>query len=193
MNEFHIPLAQRKLICARLLFFQAAYPDRLRFLRAGAQSEFDQVRDNLFRLTEQSPYSSPDDVPLDSFLRALLGDLHQQMIPQLKGKYGSLFQPVYSDIQGMVNGISCEQCSPLTPRICDGGTKDDEIVRGGGACIAPIRAMFDLAAQSATNNYSKWCNLFRNGVPRQLTFSTSLFNGKPHDVPGDYFVGGATT
>ena len=181
------------MICARLLFFQAAYPDRLKLLLAGAESEFDQVRDNLFRLTEQSLSSSPNSIPLDDFLQILLGDLHQQMGPQLGGQYGSLFQPVYNDIQKSVNGISCARCSPLTPRICDGGTKDDQIVQGGGACIAPIRSMFDSAAKSATDNYSKWCSLFRSGAARQLKFSTSFMNGKPHDIPGDYFVGAVTT
>ena len=58
MNVFHLPLAQRKTICGRLLYFQAAYPGRLNFVVAGAESEFDQVRDNVFRLTEQA-VSSP--------------------------------------------------------------------------------------------------------------------------------------
>ena len=60
MNVFHLPLAQRKTICGRLLYFQAAYPGRLNFVVAGAESEFDQVRDNVFRLTEQAVSSSED-------------------------------------------------------------------------------------------------------------------------------------
>jgi hypothetical protein len=193
VKGFHIPLAHRKGLCARLLFFDAAYPDRLKFLRAGAESEFDQLRDNLFRLTEQSVASSPNSVPLDVFLQALLGDLHQQMGPHLKGKYGSLFQPLHKDLERGIYAISCSQCSPISPRICDGGTKDDEIVGAGGSCIAQMRSMFDLAARSACDNYSLLCNLFpRNAIPK-LTFASSFTNGKPHDIPGDYFVGAVTT
>ena len=193
MKGFHIPLAQRKVICGRLIFFQAAYPDRLNLLSAGAESEFDQVRDNVFRLTEQAASSSPNSEPLDIFLRGLLGDLDSQMQPQLRGKHGVLFRPLQDDLRGTAERISCLACSAVRPRICDGGNKDDEIVRNGGVCIAPIRSMFDVAAQVTTESYAKHCNLFDPEAAPELSFSTSFCNSKPHTIPGDYFVGGATT
>jgi hypothetical protein len=193
LKGFHIPLAQRKLICGRLVFFQAAYPGRLSLLTAGAESEFDQVRDNIFRLTERAPYSSPDSEPLDYFLGRLLGDLEDQMRPNLRGQHGALFRLIQDDIRGTVERISCLGCTPVRPRICDGGNKDDEIVGNGGACIAPIRAMFDDAVQVTTGSYVKYCNLFGPKGAPDLSFSTSFCNSKPHDIPGDYFVGAVTT
>jgi hypothetical protein len=191
MNLVHIPLAQRKAICGRLLFFQAA-PNRLAFLGAGAESEFDQVRDNLFKLTEQGASSSQDNEPLDTFLQRLLTDFGYQMQPQLRGKHGILFQPLYALLESSIKAFSCNQCSPLRPHICDGGSKDDAIVSTGGACIAPIRVMFDIAAQATKTWYSQCCNLFNPQQAPALMFSTSFRNSKPHDIPGDYFVGGVT-
>jgi hypothetical protein len=192
VNVFHLPLAQRKTICGRLLFFQAAYPDRLRFLVAGAESEFDQVRDNVFSLTEQAISSSHDSEPLDQFLKKLQADLGYQMHPQLTGKHANLFEPLLADIGRNIAAISCDQCSPIRPRVCDGGSQDDEIVRTGGVCIAPIQKMFEIAAQATQQWYAKSCNLFRVQDSPQLVLSTSFTNGKPHDIPGDYFVGGVT-
>ena len=191
MKGSHIPLAQRKLICGRLAFFQAAYPVRLRLLNAGVESEFNQVRDNVFHLTERAPSSSPNSEPLDIFFDRLLGDLNLQMLPHLQGKHGALFRPLQDEIRRTVERISCLECSPV--RICDGGNKDDEIVGKGGTCIAPIRAMFDVAAQVTTQSYAKYCNLFDPGGAQALSFSTSFCNRKPHDIPGDYFVGAVTT
>lgn len=192
MNVFHLPLAQRKTICGRLLYFQAAYPGRLNFVVAGAESEFDQVRDNVFRLTEQAVSSSEDSEPLDQFLNQLHTDLGDQMRPELQGKRASLFQPLYLEIGRNIAGISCHQCSPLRPRICDGGSKDDEIVRTGGICIAPIQQMFAIAAGATQQWYAKCSNLFPPQGSRGLVFSSSFTNGKPNDIPGDYFLGGVT-
>lgn len=192
MDIFHIPLAQRKTICGRLLFFEAAYPDRMKFLVAGAGSEFDQVRNNVFSLTEQAASSSGDGEALDQFLQHLNTDLGYQMRPQLTGKHAKLFQPLHLQITQNLSSLSCNRCSPIRPSICDGGDKDDEIVRTGGACIAPIQKMFDIASQVARQWYAKSSNLFHLQQSPGLVLSTSFTNAKPNDLPGDYFLGGET-
>jgi hypothetical protein len=192
LNISHIPLAQRKTICGRLLFFEVAYPDRMKFLVTGVESEFDQVRNNVFSLTEQAASSSADSEPLDQFLKRLNTDLGYQMRPQLWGKHASLFQGLYLRITQKMVSLSCTQCSPIRPSICDGGEKDDEVVRTGGECIAPIRQMFDIASHVSEQWYVKFSNLFSPQQRPNLVLSTSFSNDKPSDIPGDYFLGGAT-
>lgn len=189
----HIPLAQRKAICGRLVFLAAAYPERSKFVAAGAGLQFDQVRDNLVGLTKQELEDSDDQEALDAYLRRLFKDLGSQMQPQLQGKYGTQFQRLAADMRAGVQSISCRQCTPIQGHICNGGDRDDEIVRDSGVCIAPLRTMFDAAAAAANKWYASSCNLFDPATSRKIVFSTSFTNSKPHDIPGDYFVGAATT
>ena len=121
MNVFHLPLAQRKTICGLILYFQAAHPGRLNFVVAGAESEFDQVRDNVFRLTEQAVSSSEDSEPLDQFLNRLHTDLGDQMRPRnRRASTPVCFSPCTLRSDATSRGFSCGQCSPIRPRICDG-------------------------------------------------------------------------
>lgn len=188
----HIPLAQRKAICGRLAYLATTQPRKLSFSVAGAESEFDQLRDNLFRLTDQAISNSPNSVPLDSFLAHLAANLKNQAQPQLEGPYRAIFQPMVDQAADELKSISCNRCSPIPNRVCDGSYSDDNIVSQSGACIAPIRAMFEIALKAAVEWYSKCASSFESAGTTEVVLSTSFTSSKPHDIPGEYFVGGET-
>jgi len=189
----HIPLAERKALCGRLLYLEAADRRKSAFVRAGAVSEFDQLQYNLFCLTDQATTNPDNAVPLDRFLETLATDLNDHARPQLRGGHAGLVASLLKEIKQGASKLSCHTCSPLSPTVCNGGDQDDEIVARSGHCIAPLRTMFDVALQATREYYSRFGTLSLAAPIPEVMFSTQLFRGKPHDIPVDYYVGGVTT
>jgi len=189
----HLPLAQRKVLAPRILYFDSVH-DLKNSLAPADRKEIEFLEDHLFRLSKlATELPSPDKDPLDGFVREINRNLGEQASTVLisNGNRPHVENALAAFGRAMTN-LDCAACSPLKPVICDGQWHDDKIVDAGGQCVAPIKAAFQVALSLARRYYSTYSTYFGNAIPPSIEFSTSFRSSTPHDCPVPYHVGGAT-
>jgi hypothetical protein len=189
----HIPLVKKKVLAARLVQIEASLPLEREFRekRAGTEyEELDYELPNYWNKTQAEPLKH-NSVPLDVSVSELISRLDASARTKLEGDFPELLTDLQTAIKRRASHISCERCSPLHPRICDGGGDDDEITSRGGVCIAPLKKMFDLALLVSRAYYTHYGTLLNEDTAPEVVFSTHPSPSKPHDLPVDYFINGA--
>ena len=188
----HLPLAQRKVLAPRILYFDSVQ-DLKNSLAPADRKEIDFLEEHLFRLsTLATELPSPDKDPLDGFVREISKHLDLASSALVTNGNRSHVDNALAVFKGATTSLDCAACSPLKPVICDGHWHDDRIVDGRGQCIAPLKSAFDAALSLARRYYSTHSTYFSNAIPPSVEFSTSFRNSTPHDCPVPYHVGGAT-
>ncbi|MFZ0749468.1 MAG: hypothetical protein WAM70_08930 [Pyrinomonadaceae bacterium] len=139
---------------------------------------------------QEKPQLKDNQIPLDEALRVLLDRLHLSAQPDLLGK-PQLLQDLRIALDNGANGMRCVACSQFRPVVCNGSNKDDVIVSAGGACLAPLREMFEIAHHTARHYYTT-VGTIMPGNP-DVFLATEPWPGKPHDFPVDYYVNGLTS
>jgi hypothetical protein len=190
-HPVHIPIDKRKIIAARLIFFEAAEPFALEASLNGAETQFNSFRTIYHTLFDAEAKKSPHTDPLDKFLTATLAAVK---IPghALFTHHLSLFDSIWNEIEKKAGSMSCGSCSHILPQVCDGGHFDNEIVAHKGYCIKPLHALFDLARKVTDIYYRQYATLASTYPP--ITFSTGFCSSKEtlHDIPVALYVSGVT-
>jgi hypothetical protein len=184
----HIPLMLRKALSGRSLFIEAAALFRLDFTAQNASLAFSNLEQDLFNRAAET---SPNTIPLDRFLENLCIEIEQRAEVDAKKPHGNLVKKLVAEMKHRAGKVKCSSCSPLSPRVCDGGQNDHDIVHRGGQCIESFRSMFDFALRIATEYYEKIGKIPSVLFPK-VFLSTRLVNSPPNDIPGNYFVNGVT-
>jgi hypothetical protein len=186
----HVPLKARKALCGRWTFLDVARSRELSFFRVGRESDFKVLREKVVGTTRKAFVNSPNDQPLDGFIQ-------KELVPLLEAETAALppddlAREFVGELKRRVEGISCQRCSGSSGKVCCGAPDDDETVASGGECLAPIRALFEFARDSAVHYYRKFgTQIPEVGLP-EVVLSTDYVRRKPHDVPVEFFVGGST-
>lgn len=192
----HIPLNRRKVLSARLLYLDSTRPHELSIARVGAKPALDNLKQNIFNITRQATLSSGNDVPLDDFVKSLaanLSGIHSTLREfLLNAEQGELLDSMLETFQQAADQLCCQSCSALRPQICNGSFDDDRIVTEKGDCISPLRRLFIIAYAAAGVYYSHFATIPPGFLLPKVTLSTGFSTVKPHDIPVDLFVNGAT-
>lgn len=188
----HIPLAGRKVLCGRTVFFEASHPHALALIQE-APAAFDKLRHAVADTTNLALQVPRNDQPLDEFLHGQLIAVLETAARGVTDSCEKLASKLFGDVRRFANAISCQDCAGSLEHVCCGSDTDSEVVSAGGQCVASFRLMFKWALAEATKCYEKYgTKVPQCGLP-EVTFSTDFVRvGKPHDIPVDYFVGGVT-
>jgi hypothetical protein len=191
VHPVHIPLDRRKIIAARLIFFEAAEPLALNAAQSGAANAFNNFRNLYHSYFDWAANESEPSAALDQFLLDTLGRIKAPS-EALFSKYLPLFKSIWTAIELNAKQMACQLCSHLPHQICDNGDYDAEIVHKRGHCIKPLRRMFTLASDVAQTYYSNYAKL--NPVRPDVVFATGFCNSREelHDFPIPYSVTGVT-
>ncbi|MEK6336954.1 MAG: hypothetical protein AABM67_18680 [Acidobacteriota bacterium] len=193
--EEHILLSGRKALAARLVQIEAALPLEARFRRESAEIAYARLDLKLKDIFPQEKEQlDNNEIRLDVSLDTLIGRLQFFAQGDLL-KQPQLFDDLQQALDQRAKRMACDACSKLAPLVCNGGVRDDEIVSLGGACLAPLKDMFDIAHNVGRHYYVTRGTLM-TGNP-DVVFATEKFSQKnphhkPHDLPVDYFINGET-
>ncbi len=189
--EEHIPLSERKQLCARIVYLDATEP-LAREAKARHPEDFAYLQDRFFSMIDRNVDQPSKTYPLDKFLRDSFArfdpTLNEPTVPK------SLGDSIRTALESRVRQVDCAACShkcSLTS-ICDDGAHDHQLVAGCGLCIRPLREMFDLAEAVARMYYEKYAKL-ETQYPKVI-FSTHFKRDpkKLHDFPVDFYITGKT-
>jgi len=195
----HILLAERKALAARLVQIEATLPLGHQFRAQSVEIAFenlDRKLKDIFHL-ERSQLKD-DKVPLDQVLSVCLERLRLSAEVDLLDKT-QLAHDLRIALEARAGMVKCADCTQLST-ICNGGRKDNIIVSAGGACLAPLRQMFEFAETTARHYYST-IGTQMQGDP-EVVFASEAWPVpeepgvpalKPHDFPVEYYVNGLTS
>ena len=193
--EKHMLLPSRKALAARLVHIEASLPLEGQFNNDNALGTYRELDFKLGRILEEESKKqrknrlNNNNEILDASLNHFLGRLRKHARADLED-HPRLYKILRRAMSAEAKKMACVPCSTRAPQVCDGGKYDDELVSLGGACVAPLKEMFELARDIAVHYYKTYGTLM-SGNP-EVVFVTRYENDKPHDFPVDFYVGGLT-
>ena len=190
MSYTHMPLAQRKILSARLIGLDIMRPQKLVFAQSGAERSFNELERILLSRSGDG-LVSPNETALDDFLKGVASSVIEQAGPYLKSNKSHIFMPLLQQIDLGLSSVCCRSCTDRGV-ICKGNLEDEEIVNGGGACIRLIKNLFQVALATASTYYGKYSATYSQCRIPVINMSTRAYRKKPHDIPINFYVSGAT-
>jgi hypothetical protein len=188
----HIKLSERKRLASRIVFLESSRFAKIEFAQRNHVDDFEHLQRVAFQVGDRAADDSDNATPLDRIIRDIPNALAQHAIPLIKPAAIALAQATVERIRSGADRVDCHKCSPVSPKICDGGNADDLIVSSGGACLEPFKRMFDVAFSTAKRTYLDCCPNLRDEDIASVLFVTSFSQSKPHDLPIEVFVNGET-
>lgn len=177
----HLSLLERKAIAPRLMLIESYLPVELRLHAGGAGADLVRLETRLRLDTNRESVASAsgDHQALDAFAAALADRVRREALDRLSGRREPLFHSVLDSFAAVARGVSCATCAG--GEVCRGLPRDDDLVERGGRCLAPLKELFDVAAQAAIRYYAR----FAPGTPSPVfRFHTRSTAGRPHDIDG---------
>ncbi len=190
MEEEHVSLDFRKFLIAHVLYYKALQKYHLDVLleKNGGESLV-AIEDLIHSASNLQLNAESDSIPLSTFL----SDFVDGITPTTNYIYSlnrnKKLNQLIDDYTESTKKIRCSECHPNS--ICMGSEDDHWKVANDGACMQYFLDIFNTANIWAKELYQKHSNDFPDNLPG-LVFSTYFCRYKPHDIPIECFIGGAT-
>lgn len=191
LNPEHLLLQTRKLVSARLAYFDAVEPLVARLTtdpRFAAE-----IRGHALNMAGALARVSPNTEPLDECLTQWVSQVEQGV----RGWPGAAIHEAFvtravQSLRARVATVNCLQCAAGLYALCNGGAGDDQVVASGGQCLALLRDRFQIAMALTRWYYDRFSMLPAGRSWPTMRLGTNETLRVPHDVPVPYAVGGAT-
>lgn|SRR5262245_50820396 len=191
--EPHIPLARRKGLAGRMLYFESTSRERLPLLQESQlqASQLDDLQDRLYKMCNQGK-DSPNTTRLDEFIHRLPNRL-RKFCEDMEPSATPAIQDVITKLETLTRKVDCTICGSA---VCAGTEHDDYILgsalpAGRGDCMRPLYNIFVLALSAAVEYYKTHSTLLPSNAAASVRFSSGFLNERPESAL-PYSIGGAT-